>query len=180
MAIRGSRPCIMAALLLTLVSSIAFGRSSKRHHASRFALTHISTGSSDAHHSVSVSKKHRSGTGHHGPNALPGLRRDKHGKIKRSAKAEDTFKKSHPCTSTGKGSGPCPGYVVDDVVPLKRGGRMTRATCSGRQSTPRKRRIAGNVEMAAYQRHGCQGQRQWGSPQPIDKGIPSEVRSSER
>jgi hypothetical protein len=29
---------------------------------------------------------------------------------------------SHPCPSTGKSSGPCKGYVIDHVVPLKRGG----------------------------------------------------------
>jgi len=28
----------------------------------------------------------------------------------------------HPCPSTGKISGPCPGYVIDHVAPLKRGG----------------------------------------------------------
>jgi len=27
-----------------------------------------------------------------------------------------------PCPSTGKNAGACPGYVVDHVVPLKRGG----------------------------------------------------------
>ncbi len=30
--------------------------------------------------------------------------------------------RSHPCPATGKTSGPCPGYVVDHVAPLKRGG----------------------------------------------------------
>jgi hypothetical protein len=32
------------------------------------------------------------------------------------------FQRQHPCPSTGKASGRRPGYVVDDVVPLKRGG----------------------------------------------------------
>jgi hypothetical protein len=32
------------------------------------------------------------------------------------------FEKTHPCPSTGKSSGACPGYVVDHVRPLKRGG----------------------------------------------------------
>jgi len=31
--------------------------------------------------------------------------------------------KQHPCPSTGKTSGACPGYVVDHVVALKRGGK---------------------------------------------------------
>jgi hypothetical protein len=30
--------------------------------------------------------------------------------------------KSHPCPSTGKTNGACKGYVVDHIVPLKRGG----------------------------------------------------------
>jgi len=32
------------------------------------------------------------------------------------------FEHHHPCPSTGKTSGACPGYVVDHIVPLKRGG----------------------------------------------------------
>ena len=59
-------------------------------------------------------------TGMHGKAA--GVQRDSHGKIERGAKAKDDFKKSHPCPSTGKSSGSCPGYVIDHVVPLKRGG----------------------------------------------------------
>jgi len=30
--------------------------------------------------------------------------------------------KSHPCPATGKTTGACKGYVIDHVVPLKRGG----------------------------------------------------------
>jgi hypothetical protein len=30
--------------------------------------------------------------------------------------------RSHPCPSTGKTYGACPGYVVDHITPLKRGG----------------------------------------------------------
>jgi hypothetical protein len=32
------------------------------------------------------------------------------------------FMHTHPCPSTGKTSGACPGYVVDHITPLKRGG----------------------------------------------------------
>jgi len=32
------------------------------------------------------------------------------------------FQASHPCPSTGRSSGACPGYVKDHIVPLKRGG----------------------------------------------------------
>jgi hypothetical protein len=41
---------------------------------------------------------------------------------KRNPEARREFMKSHPCPSTGETSGACPGYVVDHVVPLKRGG----------------------------------------------------------
>jgi hypothetical protein len=33
------------------------------------------------------------------------------------------FTKAHPCPSTGKSRGACPGYVVDHVKPLCAGGR---------------------------------------------------------
>ena len=44
------------------------------------------------------------------------------GKIKRDPKARAEFKNQNPCPSTGKSSGACPGYTVDHVNPLKRGG----------------------------------------------------------
>lgn len=44
------------------------------------------------------------------------------GKIQRSRAATGAFKKQSPCPSTGKTSGSCPGYVIDHVKPLKRGG----------------------------------------------------------
>jgi hypothetical protein len=54
-----------------------------------------------------------------------GVSRDSHGKIARSPHALQQFKKSHPCPGTGKTYGSCPGYVVDHVTPLKRGGADT-------------------------------------------------------
>ena len=60
-------------------------------------------------------------TGTHGKAAL-GVPRNSHGKIARSPQALQQFKKSHPCPGTGKTYGSCPGYVVDHVTPLKRGG----------------------------------------------------------
>jgi len=48
--------------------------------------------------------------------------RDSHGRIARSSRAKNEFKRQHPCPSTGKSSGACPGYVIDHVVALKRGG----------------------------------------------------------
>ena len=48
--------------------------------------------------------------------------RDSHGHIKRSLEAKKAFKKIQPCPSTGKSFGPCPGYIIDHIIPLKRGG----------------------------------------------------------
>jgi hypothetical protein len=50
------------------------------------------------------------------------VHRDSHGKIARDPRQTNAFKHQHPCPSTGTSSGPCPGYVIDHVVPLKRGG----------------------------------------------------------
>lgn len=44
-----------------------------------------------------------------------------HGR-KRSREARDAFKRSHPCPSTGKSHGTCPGYTIDHIKPLKRCG----------------------------------------------------------
>ncbi len=51
-----------------------------------------------------------------------GCPRDSHGRIKRSGKAKTAFMRRHPCPATGRSKGPCPGYVIDHIVPLKRGG----------------------------------------------------------
>lgn len=50
------------------------------------------------------------------------VERDARGRIKRSTSAKNEFKRANPCPSTGKSSGACPGYVIDHVQPLKRGG----------------------------------------------------------
>jgi 5-methylcytosine-specific restriction endonuclease McrA len=48
--------------------------------------------------------------------------RDSRGHIKRSTIAKSQFRNQHPCPATGRTRGACPGYVIDHVVPLKRGG----------------------------------------------------------
>ncbi len=48
--------------------------------------------------------------------------RDGKGRIARNPAAKRAFQHSHPCPVTGKTSGPCKGYVVDHINPLKRGG----------------------------------------------------------
>lgn len=49
--------------------------------------------------------------------------RDAHGHIKRSLEAKKEFKRLHPCPSTGKPYGKCPGYIIDHIIALKRGGK---------------------------------------------------------
>jgi 5-methylcytosine-specific restriction endonuclease McrA len=48
--------------------------------------------------------------------------RDSRGHIKRSTVAKSQFRNQHPCPATGRTRGACPGFVIDHVVPLKRGG----------------------------------------------------------
>ncbi len=40
----------------------------------------------------------------------------------RSSKARRDFQRDNPCPANGRTSGACPGYVVDHVEPIKRGG----------------------------------------------------------
>jgi hypothetical protein len=45
-----------------------------------------------------------------------------HHRIPRSAAAKHAFVRAHPCPSTGRTSGACPGYIIDHVKPLACGG----------------------------------------------------------
>lgn len=45
------------------------------------------------------------------------------GRIRRNPAARREFMRLHSCPSTERGYGACPGYVVDHVVALKRGGK---------------------------------------------------------
>jgi hypothetical protein len=44
------------------------------------------------------------------------------GKEYRSLEVKHEFQRQHPCPSTGRTTGPCPGYIKDHVVPLACGG----------------------------------------------------------
>ena len=80
-------------------------------------------GSGGSHSSGSHSSGQHSSQSHAHSNAAADVQRDNHKRIKRSAAAKDQFKRQHPCPSTGKSTGACSGYVIDHIVPLKRGGK---------------------------------------------------------
>ena len=75
-----------------------------------------------SHSSAHASRSHASSHATHTRHRASGASHHSHGRIKRSAKAKDDFRRSHPCPSTGKKHGACPGYVVDHVRALKHGG----------------------------------------------------------
>ena len=117
----------LAALALAMVVACTapgvFGRSSSGSHSPTHSAT--SSHSSGSHSGAkSHSSSTHSGTGSHSKTA-PGVHRDSHGKIARDPRQTNAFKKQHPCPSTGKTSGSCPGYVIDHIKPLKRGGADT-------------------------------------------------------
>ncbi len=58
----------------------------------------------------------------HNANYCTTCARDSHGHIKRSVEAKHEFKRENPCPSKGEAKGRCEGYIIDHVVPLKRGG----------------------------------------------------------
>jgi len=94
------------------------------HSGSHSTGSHTSSNNSSA--SQSYTRTHdaptRATSGQHRGAYVQGAQRDSRGRIERSTKAKRDFQKSHPCPSTGRPSGSCPGYVVDHVTPLKRGG----------------------------------------------------------
>ncbi len=79
-------------------------------HTRRNGGSHSSTGRSYSHHSTSTATHHRSYT------STSTSTRDSHGRIKRSETAKHKFERQ-----TGFPHGR-PGYVIDHVVPLCRGG----------------------------------------------------------
>src|SRR5215467_14287247 len=113
--------CSIAFLALALAAP-AFGKGSSGGHSSN-SNSHSSTHSGSSSHSGS--KSSHASSGEHRSTYAQGVERDKNGKIKRSEHAKNEFKHSHPCPSTGKTSGACPGYVIDHVQALKHGGADT-------------------------------------------------------
>lgn len=83
--------------------------------------TYQSHSSGHSRQSYSHGRSYNSYTGHN-KNYSSVAARDSHGRIKRSEKAKHDFQRHNPCPSTGGSAGSCPGYVIDHIKPLKRGG----------------------------------------------------------
>jgi hypothetical protein len=76
-----------------------------------------SSSSDSAFHGYRSSGSHSHATRY--SDGVSGVQRDSHGRIKRSEEAKDEFKRQ-----TGYPHGR-PGYVIDHIIPLKRGGSDT-------------------------------------------------------
>jgi hypothetical protein len=92
------------------------GHSGGGTHRSASHGAHSGTHSSSKTHRSS-SYSHVSNGEHEGSKKSAGVKRDKNGKIARSSEAKEKFMKQ-----TGYPHGR-PGYVVDHIVPLKKGGK---------------------------------------------------------
>ncbi len=93
-----------------------YGSTSPRHHAPRsYHSLARSSWRSASHSSTWHGQSSRAG-------GFYGLERDSHGHVKRSESAKLAFRRRHPCPSTGRTYGPCPGYVIDHIKALKHGG----------------------------------------------------------
>jgi len=101
----------VVALALAFMNPSVEAKGSGQSHGSATTSSHSSTPSSKSYPSTGAHSK-----------AAPGVHRNAHGKIARDPRQTNEFKRQHPCPSTGKSSGSCPGYVIDHVTPLKRGG----------------------------------------------------------
>ena len=56
---------------------------------------------------------------------VEGVPRSADGRIQRSSSVRYQFRKANPCPSEARLRTPCPGYAIDHVAPLKRGGPDT-------------------------------------------------------
>ena len=80
------------------------------------------SGHGSSSHASTSHRSSKSYTTHPRSTNAKGVPRNSKGRIARDPKQKAQFEKTHPCPSTGKSHGACPGYVVDHIRPLKRGG----------------------------------------------------------
>ena len=107
---------VIAATMITALPAAAKGKGTAHSHATAQNKSTSTSATSDPNRPPTAARPS------HNANRARGVARDAKGKIARSGEARAKFEKSHPCPSTGRTSGACPGYVVDHIKPLKRGG----------------------------------------------------------
>jgi hypothetical protein len=125
----------MRRFLIALVfAAIAVSSAVSRESSSVTSGRTIARSESRSHRGEVRSESRNSSTGHTNrtrtavghvrstPARCATCERDANGRIKRNPAARRSFQMSNPCPATGRTSGACPGYVVDHIVPLKRGG----------------------------------------------------------
>ena len=103
---------LVAALAALVVSPAALARGgahSGSHSGLHASRSHSGHPAHDARHA-------------HRRRAYAGVERDARGRTARDPHAKEAFRRTHPCPSTGKKYGACPGYVVDHIRALKHGG----------------------------------------------------------
>ncbi len=117
--------CVALALAASSPPAWARGhRSPGSYRSYRSHGSHRSRGRSHHHRTTSLFRFHDPCDNVRAEWDLPddsGLR-DSRGRPKRSKAARTAFMCDNPCPSTGATDGPCPGYVVDHITPLKEGG----------------------------------------------------------
>jgi hypothetical protein len=119
---------LLCALLISIAPAFATRSRSSHSSSNRSHSSHSyhSRSSGSRRSRASTGRSHHRSYGTRSPRASAyGVQRDSHGRIKRSAAAKDDFKRQHPCPSTGRSSGACPGYVIDHVRALECGGPDT-------------------------------------------------------
>ena len=115
----------VAALALLLSQPALAGHGSHHGYGSSHGSYHHSGPShSSSHHSHGGAHGSSRSSRTDGWDSHPSgvVRRDAHGRIERSPAAKKAFRRDHPCPSTGRTSGRCPGYEVDHRTPLACGG----------------------------------------------------------
>ena len=109
---------IVAAMMIAAMPAAAKGKGGAHLSASSHATASSKSTSTSSH----PNRPPAAARPVHNANRAQAVARDAKGKIARSRVARAKFKKSHPCPSTGRSSGACPGFVIDHIQPLKRGG----------------------------------------------------------
>lgn len=73
----------------------------------------------------------------------------------RSSTAVARFRRVSPCPSTGKTKGPCPGYVVDHVVPICAGGADDPSNMVWQPTADAKKKDKAEDALCAWIRRLC-------------------------